>query len=197
MNRSKTLFLATALLIFSVKNAIGQDSYKMQPVTIQSRWAKDVSPANALKEYPRPQLTREHWTNLNGLWRYAITEKGAVKPKTWEGQILVPYPIESALSGVKKSLLPTQTLWYKRSFDRPKLKPGEKLKLNFGAVDYEAAGYINGTLIGSHTGGYTEFSFDITPALKEGTNELVVKMFDPSNEGIGPHGKQVSNPAMA
>ncbi|WP_256001961.1 glycoside hydrolase family 2 protein [Pedobacter deserti] len=171
-----------------------QGDWKMQPVTIQSRWAKDVSPANALKEYPRPQLVRTGWTNLNGLWNYAITAKGAAQPSAWEGQILVPYPIESALSGVKKALLPSQNLWYKRNFAKPTLKAGDKVKLNFGAVDYEATVFINGTQVGRHEGGYTEFSFDITAALKEGQNEIVVKVFDPSGEGVGPHGKQVLKP---
>jgi len=169
-------------------------NYKMQPVTIQSRWAKDVSPTNALKEYPRPGLVRTNWTNLNGLWNYAVTSKGAAQPTAWEGEILVPYPIESALSGVKKSLLPSQNLWYKRSFTKPAIKAGEKVRLNFGAVDYEATVYVNGTLVGSHEGGYSEFAFDITPVLKDGNNEIVVKVFDPSGEGVGPHGKQVLKP---
>ncbi|MEJ2884803.1 glycoside hydrolase family 2 protein [Pedobacter sp. GR22-6] len=179
---------------FLTLNGYSQTSWKMQPVTIQSRWAKEVSPENALKEYPRPQLVRSNWTNLNGLWNYAITAKGAAQPSTWEGQILVPYPIESALSGVKKSLLPSQQLWYKRSFTKPTVKAGEKVKLNFGAVDYEATVFVNGTQVGRHEGGYNAFSLDITPALKDGNNEVVVKVFDPSGEGVGPHGKQVLKP---
>jgi hypothetical protein len=195
----KKTFLAMALLsVISAPEGLRAQSdpnnWKMQPVTIQSRWAKEVSPANALKEYPRPQMVRATWTNLNGLWDYAITGTGASQPATWEGQILVPYPIESALSGVKKSLLPSQNLWYKRSFTKPVLKAGEKVKLNFGAVDYEATVFVNGTQVGKHEGGYTEFSFDITASLKDGNNEIVVKVFDPSGEGVGPHGKQVLKP---
>lgn len=176
-------------------SAYSQSGYKAQPVAIQSRWAKEVSPENALKEYPRPQLVRPQWINLNGLWSYAITAKDARQPGNWDGQILVPYPLESALSGVKKALLPSQNLWYRRTFDRPDFKAGDKVKMNFGAVDYEASVFVNGTLVGTHEGGYTEFSLDITPSLKEGTNEVVVKVFDPTGEGIGPHGKQVLNPA--
>ncbi|MES2457800.1 MAG: sugar-binding domain-containing protein [Bacteroidota bacterium] len=179
-------------------NAAAQDAtveWKMQNVPIQSRWAKEVSPSNSLKEYPRPQMVRTNWVNLNGLWSYAITAKDATQPTTWDGKILVPYPLESALSGVKKPLMPNQNLWYKRTFTRPNLRTGEKVNLNFGAVDYEATIYLNGTQVGRHEGGYTEFSIDITSSLKQGNNELVVKVFDPTGEGVGPHGKQVLNPA--
>lgn len=172
-----------------------QSSWKMQPVAIQSRWAKEVSPTNALAAYPRPQMVRADWTNLNGLWDYGITAKDAAKPTSWDGQILVPYPLESALSGVKKVLLPNQNLWYRRIFTKPGIKNGDKVMLNFGAVDYEATVFVNGTQVGQHQGGYTAFSIDITPNLKEGDNEVVVKVFDPTGEGVGPHGKQVLNPA--
>jgi hypothetical protein len=169
--------------------------YNMQPVPIQTRWAKDVSPTNALNEYPRPQLVRNNWTNLNGLWDYTITTKDAVKPISFDGQILVPYPLESVLSGVKKTLQPTQNLWYKRTFDKPAAQTGERVKLNFGAVDYEATVFVNGIEVGKHAGGYAEFSFDITSVLKEDTNEILVKVFDPTDQGIGQHGKQVLSPA--
>ncbi|MBB5439622.1 hypothetical protein HDC92_003315 [Pedobacter sp. AK017] len=185
---------AVGLLGFSL-SVTAQNNYKMQNVPIQTRWANEVSPANALKEYPRPQLVRGNWTNLNGLWDYAITEKDVTKPSEYSGQILVPYPIESALSGVKKPLLPTQNLWYKRSFVRPVTSGGERVMLNFGAVDYEATVFVNGLEVGKHSGGYTEFSYDITAALKDGSNEIVVKVLDPSDQGVGPHGKQVLNPA--
>jgi len=192
-NSIKTLILVFAL-VFTMK-AQAQKGWEMKPVTIQSRWAKDVSPDNALKEYPRPQMVRGNWTNLNGLWDYTITAKNAAKPSTYEGQILVPYPLESALSGVKKELKPNQNLWYKRTFIKPETKSGDKIKLNFGAVDYEATVFINGQQVGKHEGGYTEFVLDITPAIKAGENEMVVKVFDPTGEGVGPHGKQVLNPA--
>ncbi|MBB5441071.1 hypothetical protein HDC92_004776 [Pedobacter sp. AK017] len=190
----KQFLSAVALLGFSL-TATAQNNYKMQNVPIKTRWAKDVSPANALKEYPRPQMMRKNWTNLNGLWDYAITVKDAAKPASYSGQILVPYPIESALSGVKKPLQPTENLWYKRSFNRPATKTGERVILNFGAVDYEGTVFVNGTEVGKHTGGYTAFAIDITEALKTGANELVVKVFDPTDQGVGPHGKQVLNPA--
>jgi beta-galactosidase/beta-glucuronidase len=193
MKAKKILPIAAALIISAPLFA--QNNYQMQPVAILTRWAKDISPTNALKEYPRPQLIRTNWTNLNGLWDYAITTKDAAKPTSFDGQILVPYPLESALSGVKRALQPNQNLWYKRSFEKPALKAGEKVKLNFGAVDYEATVFVNGTEVGKHAGGYTEFSFDITSTLKDGMNEIMVKVFDPTDQGVGQHGKQVLNPA--
>lgn len=155
---------------------------------LMTRWAKDVDPKNPLPEYPRPQLVREKWTNLNGLWDYAITAKDAAKPDKWDGQILVPYPIESALSGVMKPLDKDQRLWYRRSFDKP-AAPGRTL-LHFGAVDWQCSVHVNGTKVGEHTGGFDPFHFDITDALKDGPNELVVSVFDPSNSGYQPRGKQ-------
>ena len=189
----KLLFLATALSFVVLEYANAQENYKMKPVQIHTKWAKEVSPTKALKEYPRPQMVRENWTNLNGLWSYGITAKDADRPAGFSGKILVPYPIESALSGVKKMLKPTENLWYKRNFN-VSAKAGERTLLHFGAVDWQAKVFVNGKEVGSHTGGYTEFSFDITAALKAGENELVVKVFDPTDQGIGPHGKQVSNP---
>ncbi|OMP75143.1 glycoside hydrolase family 2 protein [[Flexibacter] sp. ATCC 35208] len=172
--------------------ANAQDTWKIQPVNIQTRWAKEVSPTNALKEYPRPQMVRDQWENLNGLWNYAITDKNANVPASWDGKILVPYPLESALSGVKKALQPDQFLWYKRSIAKP---AGEKVLLHFGAVDFQATVYVNGKEVGTHSGGYEAFTLDITSALKAGENELVVKVYDPTEQGIGPHGKQVLHPA--
>lgn len=167
----------------------------MQATTIQTRWAKDVHPDHTLTEYPRPQMQRSDWQNLNGLWQYAITPKDAAAPADYEGTILVPYPIESALSGVKKPVLPHQNLWYKRNIGKPDLKTGERVLLNFGAVDWQTTIYINKKAVGEHTGGYQSFSIDITDALQAGNNELTVKVYDPTDQGPNPHGKQVLNPA--
>lgn len=189
-------FIQKGILLLSVLSAQAvhaQNQYKIQPVAIQSRWAKEVSPGNALKEYPRPQLTRSNWTNLNGLWDYAITKKDSPRPGKFAGRILVPYPIESALSGVKKSLMPDENLWYQRNINYTP-KPGKRTVLNFGAVDYACWIYLNGKEVGSHEGGYTEFSFDITTALKPGQNTISIKVFDPTDAGIGPRGKQVLQP---
>jgi len=186
--KSLVSFFICIALFFGAK---AQDVWKMQPVNIQTRWAKEVSPTNALKEYPRPQMVRNQWDNLNGLWDYAITPKGAGLPGKFDGKILVPYPLESALSGVKKVLQPDQLLWYRRSFEKP---TGEKVLLHFGAVDFQATVLINGKEVCTHSGGYDAFTIDITNALKSGENELIVKVYDPTEQGIGPHGKQVLNP---
>jgi len=120
------LFTAIAMFFFCVGITFAQGSWHVQPVQLQTRWAKEVSPENVLKEYPRPQMVRKDWTNLNGLWDYAVTAKDEAMPVKYDGKLLVPYAIESALSGVKKSLLPTQNLWYKRTIQKPELKNGEK-----------------------------------------------------------------------
>lgn len=181
-------FLFIQLTVYSQSS-----SWHLQPTTIKTRWASRVNPANTLPEYPRPQLQRANWTNLNGLWQYAITDKNAASVSTYNGSILVPYPVESALSGVKKQLLPSQLLWYRRTLTRPALKPGDRVLLHFGAVDFDATVYVNGKEVGRHKGGYQNFSFDITDNLKGGTNELQLKVWDPTDQGPNPHGKQVLN----
>lgn len=194
MNLSKTVSVCFLSVVLG-QSLMAQTNWQMQPATITTRWAKEVTPASTLPEYPRPQMVRENWQNLNGLWNYAITPKDAAMPAAFQGQILVPFPLESALSGVKKPLQPSENLWYKKSFNKPALQNGEHLLLHFGAVDWQATVYVNGKETGQHAGGYQSFSQDITNALKDGENEIVVKVFDPTSEGIGPHGKQVLNPA--
>ncbi len=203
MKRMKVAMAVIALLCASYKPLYAQapttpnKSWQMQPVDIQTRWASQVNPQNVLPEYPRPQMVRNDWQNLNGLWEYTITPKDAARPTQFDGQILVPFPLESALSGVKKALQPTQRLWYKRTITKPNIAGDKRVLLHFGAVDWQATVYINGKEIGGHTGGYQNFSFDITDALKDGNNDLEVAVFDPTDQdqGINPHGKQVLNPA--
>jgi thiol-disulfide isomerase/thioredoxin len=175
------------------------EEWKLQPLPIQTRWAASVNPTNALPEYPRPQMVRAGWQNLNSLWRYAITEKDeiapdAAAPPKYDGRILVPYPLESALSGVQRRLLPSQLLWYQRTITQTPGKRAERTLLHFGAVDWRATVFINGEEVGTHSGGYQNFSFDITDALKAGRNELVVKVYDPTDEGSNPHGRQTLYP---
>ncbi|SEA38541.1 Glycosyl hydrolases family 2 [Chitinophaga terrae (ex Kim and Jung 2007)] len=189
--------LAAACLIVNLPliPVLAQQSYKMQPVAIQSRWAKEVAPDNSLPDYPRPQMERKEWKNLNGLWDYAITPATATKaPAKYDGKILVPFPLESALSGVKKTLTPDQRLWYHTTVDIRK-SGNEKILLHFGAVDWQTDVWVNDQKAGTHTGGYTEFSFDITNLVKNGSNSIVLKVYDPSDKGVGPHGKQVLAPA--
>lgn len=154
-----------------------------------TEWAAQVDPERPLPEYPRPQLVREHWVNLNGLWDYAVTAKDAAQPTNFTGKILVPFCIESALSGVKRKFTREERLWYSRGFTAPVLSHGERLILNFGAVDYATTVLVNGTTVGSHIGGYDSFSFDITDTLKSGENTLVVSVLDAED---GPKGKQTA-----
>ncbi len=170
---------------------------------LATRWAKDVSPDNVHAEYPRPQLVRQDWLNLNGLWEYAIRAKDVDCPDSFDGQILVPFPVESALSGVMKPVGPENRLWYRRTFEIPGKwsgKPatrmaGKRVLLHFGAVDWEAIVWVNGEELGTHRGGYDPFTFDITDALKDsGEQEIVLAVWDPTDAGSQPRGKQVRKP---
>jgi hypothetical protein len=142
-------------------------------------------------------MVRPGWVNLNGSWEYAILGRDQSAPLEYTGQILVPYPVESLLSGVQKPLLPEQCLWYRRTFHDPR-QPGElpthRVLLHFGAVDYECQVWVNGVLVGEHRGGYLPFTFDISPALREGENELIVSVWDPTDTGMQQRGKQVLKP---
>ncbi len=163
--------------------------------TLRTRWAADVDPANVLSEYPRPQLRRERWMNLNGAWEYAIADSGAGRPAAFDGTILVPFPAESQLSGVTRAVSPTQRLWYRRTFDVGRRVAGERWLLHFGAVDWEARVWVNGRPMGTHRGGYDPFSFDVTDALvPRGPQEIVVAVWDPTDQGQQPRGKQVLEP---
>ena len=160
---------------------------------IRTEWAEKVTPENVLPEYPRPQMVRPEWRNLNGLWNYAIRPMGQ-QPATYDGQILVPFAVESSLSGVGKNLGDENELWYERTFTVPAKWNGGRVLLHFGAVDWKADVWVNGTKVGSHTGGFTPFTFDITGALKKGDNDLQVRVWDPTDKGYQPRGKQVNNP---
>jgi beta-galactosidase/beta-glucuronidase len=181
-------------LVFIFGQLQAQD-WRQAPLQLSTPWSKEVAPGNALKEYPRPQLQRGNWTNLNGLWDYAITDSTTYRPDRFDGKILVPYPLESALSGVKKQLQPEQKLWYQRKFELNNKAADKRYLLHFGAVDYQCSVYINGKEVGEHTGGYQEFTFDITSALQKGSNELLVSVIDPTDKGDNPKGKQVLKPA--
>lgn len=148
-----------------------------------------------MPEYPRPLIERTKWANLNGLWEYTIVPKGNVEPASFQGQILVPFAIESSLSGVQKEVGDQNELWYKREFTVPANWKGQNIVLNFGAVDWKADVFVNDVFIGSHVGGFTPFSFDITSYLgNKSKHKLVVRVWDPTDKGYQPRGKQVNNP---
>ncbi|WP_346319397.1 sugar-binding domain-containing protein [Chitinophaga sp. YIM B06452] len=175
-------------------NAYAQSPEPVPPSSLKTRWTDQVTADSVLPEYPRPQMIRGGWQNLNGLWEYVIKSKDASAPAIFEGKILVPFPLESALSGVKKALLPTQKLWYRRQFHMNAVQEGKRILLHFGAVDQQAVVYVNGKQAGTHSGGYDPFELDITGLLQPGNNELMVGVWDPSDTGEGPHGKQTLQP---
>ena len=183
------------LLILSVTCTLKPEiNWKIAENPLLTRWAERVDPLYPWPEYPRPDLVRNRWINLNGLWQYSITSLNA-KPEKWDGQILVPYPVESALSGVRKKITENDNLWYKRTFRIPNPWRGKHILLNFEACDWETTVWIDGKEAGTHRGGYDPFTFDITPipgSPKE--HELLIKVWDPTDRGTQPRGKQVLDP---
>ena len=161
---------------------------------IRTKWADQVNPNNVLSEYPRPIMERPDWKNLNGLWKYRILSKGSQKPTEFDGEILVPFAIESSLSGVGKQVGASKELWYQTSFTVPKNWKGKDVLLHFGAVDWKADIWLNDVKIGIHSGGYTPFTINITPFLNGASQKLTVKVWDPSSDGPQPRGKQVNKP---
>ena len=172
-----------------------QAQWKPEGNKIITKWAESINPEYVHQEYPRPRLVRNEWKNLNGLWDYEITKLGVNKPNFYKNKILVPFPIESSLSGVHKNVGKDNELWYHSTFIIPKLWKGKNIILHFGGVDWKSEVWINDVYVGSHQGGYDPFSFDITSYLNNKKNQkLVVKVWDPTDEGYQPRGKQTINP---
>jgi beta-galactosidase/beta-glucuronidase len=182
-------------LVLVHTSLVAQQGWKPVPGKIASPWAENVNPSAPLPEYPRPQMVRSNWTNLNGLWQYAILPKSQdAIPTATQGNILVPFAVESSLSGVGKTVGADSLLWYKRTVSVPDAK-GKTVLLHFGAVDWQCTVFVNGKQVGEHKGGYDPFSIDITTALKRGTaQDIAVRVWDPSDEGPQPRGKQVKKP---
>ncbi len=157
-----------------------------------TKWGADVTPENAWREYPRPSLRRADWLNLNGLWDYAITDIDAPQPTAWEGEILVPFPVEAKLSGVQKLLDADEALWYRRIANLP-ADAQQRTLLNFEAVDYRCRVFVNGQDVGGHVGGNAPFTLDISDAVRDGENELVVRVVD-ATERDQLNGKQSLTP---
>ncbi len=161
---------------------------------IKTKWASELNPDQPLPEYPRPILKRKDWKNLNGLWDYSITNYGDPEPETYAGQILVPFPVESSLSGVMTNVGADKEVWYSTEFTLSSRWHQDAVLLHFGAVDWQADIWVNDVKVGKHTGGYTPFSFDITPFLKSDKQKLTIKVWDPTADGPQPRGKQVNRP---
>jgi hypothetical protein len=186
---------ALAVCASSLVATVRAADWKPAAGPLFTRWAKDVSPTNSHPEYPRPQLVRGEWENLNGLWDYAILPHGDARPTSYQGSILVPFPVESALSGVKRTVGPDNQLWYRRTITVPKAWSTKRTLLHFEAVDWEATVWIDGKQVGEHKGGYAPFTIDITDAAPAGTpHELAVGVWDPSDAGTQPRGKQTQHP---
>ncbi len=179
---------------------VADDAWTRVAAPLMTRWASEVTPSNALSEYPRPQLVRSEWLNLNGLWDYALTDTAVSQiPRTWDGRILVPFCIESALSGAMKALRPDQRLWYHRAFAVPAAWAANRVVLHIGAIDWESEVFLDGKRIDNHRGGYDAFSIDLTAAFSDHSDEhhLVIAVRDPSETGFNLHGKQTLHPGGA
>ena len=204
MHIQKFSICATVLTVasFSCLSANAWAPVRIASVTndvppMLTRWGKAVTPENVLREYPRPQMERSgRWACLNGLWRYAVVARNAGRPETWQGDILVPFAVESPLSGVGRLLEPSETIWYRRSFDCPAFSADERLQLNFECVDFRCQVWVNGVEATDvpHEGGQLPFSIDVTDLVREGANELVVSVWDPTAGFVTSHGKQSHNP---
>lgn len=171
-------------------------SWKPVEGKIMTPWAEKINPEKPLPEYPRPHLKRSNWQNLNGLWQYAVTDKNQQDiPSAMEGQILVPYAIESALSGVGKTVGKDKALWYRNTFSFSKPSGSNQLILHFGAVDWQCDLFVNGKKVGRHEGGFDPFSFNITSYLQKGKKQdIALRVWDPTDDGPQPRGKQVKKP---
>lgn len=197
----KSQLYTSLLLVLSL--AACQEGSDKQPldwsvadIPITTPWTDAVDPRAPWPEYPRPQMERREWLNLNGLWEYAVLPQAAGRPDTMDGHILVPYPIESALSGVRDTVGPDQRLWYRRPLRIPRDWRDQRILLHFEAVDWETTVWIDDTEIGVHRGGYDPFSFDLSDHVEAGKSyTLWLAVWDPSDAGFdNPRGKQVRRP---
>jgi len=195
INRIKPVILFSLIfIVFPFQSALSQ--WKATENPLFTTWSDRVTPENVWQEYPRPQLVREKWLNLNGLWDYAIRPKDENVPAKFDGKILVPFPVESSLSGVRKPVGESNRLWYRRFIEIPENWNEPRFILRFEAVDWETKVWVNGKYVGDHRGGYDHSAFDISPFLtKEGLQEIVVSVWDPIDSGTQPRGKQVKDPS--
>ena len=192
-NIKQGLVLLTVACMLSPIGAYGQaNNWEPADNPLMTRWADDVDPENPLPEYPRPKMKRDNWINLNGRWDFQISDKQ--HKGEYDDQILVPFPVESALSGVRETVGAKNRVWYRRTVS---VEPseGERVLLHFGASDWQTQVLVNGQHVGLHQGGYDPFTFDITEALKEsGPQTIEVSVWDPTDRGHQPVGKQSHDP---
>ena len=187
------LFLCSLLLLFA--EPCPAQAWQKTEGKISTPWAEQVNSTSPLPEYPRPQMVRKNWLNLNGLWSYSILPLSGKAPSAYEGKILVPFAIESSLSGVGKSVGKENRLWYHREVSLPPSFKNKNVLLHFGAVDWQCDVYVNEKKVGDHQGGYDPFTINITSILNRASQfTLTVGVWDPSDEGPQPRGKQVKEP---
>lgn len=191
--RNLRVLVAAALSLVCLAPASAQ--WRPAGNRIRTVWADKVSPQNTSKEYPRPVMQRDQWKSLDGMWQYAIRKRGTAAMGQPDGEILVPFAVESSLSGVQRTVGKDSVLWYRRSVTVPKQWGGKRVMLNFGAVDWQADVYVNGVKVGRHRGGYSAFGFDITPYLNHGGQQRIeLCVWDPTDQGYQPSGKQHVRP---
>jgi beta-galactosidase/beta-glucuronidase len=192
----KRLLVYLTLLLCCGRLYAQQNQWKPIRERILTPWAEKVNPQAPLPEYPRPMLVRSNnWKSLNGLWQYAIVPKAQNEPAKYDGKILVPYAVESALSGVGRPVGKDSILWYKNIITLPSTSKGKTMLLHFGAVDWQTEVFVNGKSAGKHEGGFDPFTLDITPYLAKGAKqEIKVRVWDPTDDGPQPRGKQVKKP---
>src|ERR1700733_11038668 len=193
----KLIIISLFVFSFVANSVIAQEQrMPLSPFpSMKTRWANGVSADNVHLEYPRPQMVRSNWLNLNGLWDFSINRLDHTNVVVFNGQILVPFPVESMLSGVRKAFTPQDKMWYEQKFKIPANWRGQHVLLHFEAVDWETTVWVNGQQVGIHRGGYDRFSFDITDALNpDGDQTLTVSVTDPTDTGFQPTGKQMLYP---
>jgi hypothetical protein len=191
MNTCLTTIISVVLIMSSFSL---HAEWKQKTSSVDTKWAEQIDPNNVLPEYPRPQMVRSEWINLNGLWEFSVGKSNDKVPvgKTLEREILVPFAVESPISGIMEY---HDRLWYRRTFEVSDKWNDQRILMHFGAIDWESEVYINGHSMGIHRGGYDEISYDITDYLVAGAQqEVIVRVYDPTEtQGIA-RGKQESGP---
>lgn len=197
--RNTAVFCSCFIVFFMLANVVNAAGWEKKTAPIMTTWGENIDPLHVWEEYPRPQQERSEWMNLNGIWDFTVGINGGIynKLRTYDQKILVPFPVESALSGImdKNNQNADKNYWYRRTFTIPETYKGKDILLHFGAVDWRCEVYLNGTKVGIHEGGYDSFSFNITEHLTgSGEQELSLFVFDSQWAGGHPHGKQSLNP---